>query len=53
MIYPLFGENYLWYESKFNEMRKDLVNAHNELVELIDKTTNELKENESTKMEKC
>ena len=41
---PTLREKHLWNDSKFTEIRKDFVNAHTELVELIDSTMNELKQ---------
>lgn len=40
---PALKEKHLWNESKFNEVRKDFVNAHYQLVEIINSTINELK----------
>ncbi|TXD81880.1 pentapeptide repeat-containing protein [Subsaximicrobium wynnwilliamsii] len=44
---PALKEKHLWDELKFNGIRKDFVDAHNELVELIDETLNGIKDNES------
>ncbi|MFI1770318.1 pentapeptide repeat-containing protein [Thalassobellus citreus] len=44
---PALKEKHLWNELKFNEIRKDFVDAHNELVELIDETLNEIKDKET------
>ena len=44
---PALREKHLWNELKFNEIRKDFVDAHNELIELIDETLNGIKNNES------
>ena len=44
---PALREKHLWNELKFKEIRKDFFDAHNELVELIDETLNEIKDKES------
>ncbi len=44
---PALKEKHLWNESKFNEIRKKFVNAHYELIQLIDSTINDLKNIES------
>jgi uncharacterized protein YjbI with pentapeptide repeats len=45
---PALIEKHLWNELKFDEIRKDFVSAHNELVELIDELLNGIKDKEST-----
>ncbi len=40
---PAMKEKHLWNEAKFDEIRKDFVNAHGELVQLIDTTLSDLK----------
>lgn len=45
---PALKEKHLWNKLKFDEIRKDFVNAHNELVELIDEILNGIKDKEST-----
>ena len=44
---PALREKHLWNALKYNEIRSDFVNAHGTLVALIDKTINDLKDNES------
>lgn len=44
---PALIEKHLWNELKFDEIRKDFVNAHKELVELIDELLNGIKDKES------
>lgn len=44
---PTLNEKHLWKESNFIEQRKDFINAHIELVELIEITIKVIKNNES------
>ncbi|WP_347924245.1 pentapeptide repeat-containing protein [Pontimicrobium sp. SW4] len=44
---PALKEKHLWNESKFYEIRKDFVNTHSELIQLIDSTISDMKCNES------
>jgi len=44
---PALREKHLWNELKFIEIRKDFVDAHNELIELIDKILNGIKDKET------
>jgi len=44
---PALKEKHLWNKSKFTEIRKNFINAHNELIELIESTINDLKNDES------
>lgn len=40
---PTLSERSLWNQSKFNEIRKDFIKAHNELIPIIDSTLSKLK----------
>ncbi|WP_417558949.1 pentapeptide repeat-containing protein [Mesoflavibacter zeaxanthinifaciens] len=42
---PALKEKDLWNKSKFTEIRKDFVNAHSELIRLIESTISNLKNN--------
>lgn len=44
---PALKEKDLWNKSKFTEIRKDFVNAHSKLVEIIESTLRKIKSNES------
>lgn len=44
---PALREKHLWNDLKLKEVRKDFVNAHNELIEIIDSVLNELKDTEN------
>ncbi|NQX85132.1 MAG: pentapeptide repeat-containing protein [Flavobacteriaceae bacterium] len=43
---PTLKEKDLWNKSKFAEIRKDFVNAHSKLVEIIESTIRKIKSNE-------
>jgi len=40
---PSLSERSLWNQSKFNEIRKDFISAHNELIPIIESTLSKLK----------
>ena len=44
---PTLKEKHLWNQPKFIEARKEFVDAHNELIQIIDSTINNLKSNNS------